>query len=107
MGGVRRQTHWENAREQGLVAGANMTGKKRIRYEQVPYFWTEMFDLKMDFVGDFSLPPTRVNLKGAYAKKKFVVRYYQGEKLRAVLLCQATPREVDAAKVELRTALGK
>ncbi|MGZ5503852.1 MAG: NAD(P)/FAD-dependent oxidoreductase, partial [Chthoniobacterales bacterium] len=29
MGGVRRQTHWENAREQGLVAGANMTGKKR------------------------------------------------------------------------------
>jgi 3-phenylpropionate/trans-cinnamate dioxygenase ferredoxin reductase subunit len=107
MGGVRRQTHWENAREQGLVAGANMTGKKRIRYEQVPYFWTEMFDLKMDFVGDFSLQPTRVNLKGTYAKKKFVARYYQGEKLRALLLCQATPREVDAAKAELRTALGK
>jgi 3-phenylpropionate/trans-cinnamate dioxygenase ferredoxin reductase subunit len=107
MGGVRRQTHWENAREQGLVAGANMTGKKRIRYEQVPYFWTEMFDLKMDFVGDFSLPPTRISLKGTYAKKKFVVRHYQGDKLRALLLCQATPREVDAAKVELRTALGK
>jgi NADPH-dependent 2,4-dienoyl-CoA reductase/sulfur reductase-like enzyme len=107
MGGVRRQTHWENAREQGLVAGANMTGKKRIRYEQVPYFWTEMFDLKLDFVGDFSLPPTRVSLKGTYAKKKFVVRYYQGEKLRALLLCQATPREVDVAKTELRTALGK
>src|SRR6266446_527066 len=47
MGGVRRQTHWENAREQGLIAGANMTGKKRIRYEQIPYFWTEMFDLRM------------------------------------------------------------
>ena len=28
MGGMRRQTHWENAREQGLVAGANMTGQK-------------------------------------------------------------------------------
>jgi NAD(P)H-nitrite reductase len=41
MGGMRRQTHWENSREQGLVAGANMTGKKRIRYEQLPYFWTE------------------------------------------------------------------
>src|SRR6476646_801962 len=107
MGGVRRQTHWENAREQGLVAGANMTGKKRIRYEQVPYFWTEMFDLKMDFVGDFSLPPTRIDLKGTYAKKKFVVRYYQGDKLRALLLCHATPKEVDGAKTELRTALGK
>src|SRR5438128_1641652 len=107
MGGVRRQTHWENAHEQGFVAGANMTGKKRIRYEQVPYFWTEMFDLKMDFVGDFSLPPTRISLKGVYAKKKFVVRYYQGEKLRALLLCQATPKEVENAKTELRTAVGK
>lgn len=107
MGGVRRQTHWENAREQGLVAGANMTGKKRIRYEQIPYFWTEMFDLKLDFVGDFSIPATRVDLQGAHAKKKFVAHYYVGEKLRAVLLCQAAPREVDAARTELRTALGK
>jgi hypothetical protein len=61
----------------------------------------------MDFVGDFSLQPTRVNLKGAYAKKKFVARYYQGEKLRAILLCHAAPREVEAAKTELRTSLGK
>jgi 3-phenylpropionate/trans-cinnamate dioxygenase ferredoxin reductase subunit len=107
MGGVRRQTHWENARAQGLVAGANMTGKKRIRYEQIPYFWTEMFDLRMDFVGDFSVLPTRVDLQGAYAKKKFVSRYYQGDKLRAILLCQQTPREVESAKTQLRHALGK
>lgn len=107
MGGMRRQTHWENAREQGLVAGANVTGKKRIRYEQLPYFWTEMFDLRLDFVGDFSLQPSRITLDGTYAKKKFTVRHYQGEKLRAVLLSQATPKEVEAAKTELRTALGK
>ncbi len=107
MGGVRRQTHWDNAREQGLIAGANMTGKKRIRYEQIPYFWTEMFDLTMHFVGDFSVQPTRVDLRGTHAKKKFVARYYQGEKLRAILLCQQTPREVEAAKTQLRNALAK
>ncbi len=107
MGGVRRQTHWDNAREQGLIAGANMTGKKRIRYELIPYFWTEMFDLRMDFVGDFSVLPTRIDLRGTYAKKKFVARHYQGEKLRAILLCQQTPREVEAAKKELRNPLGK
>ena len=107
MGGVRRQTHWENARSQGLIAGANMTGKKRIRYEQVPYFWTEMFDLKIDFVGDFSVLPTRVALDGAYAKKKFIARYYQGDTLRGILLCQQTQREVDAAKTQLRQALTK
>jgi NAD(P)H-nitrite reductase large subunit len=107
MGGVRRQTHWENARQQGLVAGANMTGKKRIRYEQVPYFWTEMFDLRMDFVGDFSVLPARVELDGTYAKKKFVARYYQGDKLRAILLCQHSDRDVESAKTQLRHAVGK
>jgi 3-phenylpropionate/trans-cinnamate dioxygenase ferredoxin reductase component len=107
MGGMRRQTHWDNAREQGLIAGANMTGKKRIRYEQIPYFWTEMFDLKMDFVGDFSVQPTKINLRGAYAKKKFIARYYQGEKLRGILLCQQKPREIESAKKELQNALGK
>src|SRR5216110_1989663 len=107
MGGVRRQTHWENARSQGLIAGANMNGKKRIRYEQVPYFWTEMFDLRMDFVGDFSVLPTRVVLDGAYAKKKFIARYYQGDTLRGILLCQQNQREVDSARTQLRQALGK
>jgi 3-phenylpropionate/trans-cinnamate dioxygenase ferredoxin reductase subunit len=107
LGGVRRQTHWDNARSQGLVAGANMTGKKRIRYEQVPYFWTEIFDLRIDFVGDFSASPTRVDVQGTYAKKKFTVRYYQGDKLRAILLCQHPPRDVETAKTQLRQAQGK
>src|SRR5216117_3597700 len=107
MGGVRRQTHWENAREQGLVAGANMTGKKRIRYEQVPYFWTEMFDLRMDFVGDFTIQPIRVDLTGTHAKKKFTARYYQGDRLRGILISSGTPKQIDSAKSELKRALGK
>jgi 3-phenylpropionate/trans-cinnamate dioxygenase ferredoxin reductase subunit len=105
MGGMRRQTHWENAREQGLIAGANMTGKKRIRYEQIPYFWTEMFDLRMNFVGDFSLPPTRVDINAPRAKKKFTARYYQGDKLRAVLLCQQSPRDVESAKTQFSISI--
>jgi 3-phenylpropionate/trans-cinnamate dioxygenase ferredoxin reductase subunit len=107
MGGMRRQTHWENACEQGIVAGANMTGKKRIRYEQIPYFFTEMFDLHLHFIGDFSLQPTRVAMTGTHAKKKFTARYYQGERLRGVLVCGGSERDVEHAKTELRTALGK
>ncbi len=105
MGGMRRQTHWENAREQGLVAGSNMTGKKRLRYEQLPYFSTEMFDLKFDFVGDFTHQPTRVEMASTHAKKKFLARYFQGEKMRGVLLCGASAKEVEAAKSELRQSL--
>ncbi|MBA3651061.1 MAG: NAD(P)/FAD-dependent oxidoreductase, partial [Chthoniobacterales bacterium] len=107
MGGMRRQTHWENAREQGLIIGANITGKKRQRYERIPYFWTEMFDLKFDFVGDFNLPPTRVDLSGSYAKGRFAARYFQGEKLRGIVLCHHSANDVEAARTELRQALGK
>jgi hypothetical protein len=66
-----------------------------------------MFDLRMDFVGDFTLPPTRVNLDGTYSKKKFIARFYQGDKLRGILLSQQTQREIDAAKSQLRQAQGK
>src|SRR5213596_198233 len=107
MGGMRRQTHWDNARDQGLIAGANMTGKKRIRYEQIPYFWTEMFDLRLDFVGDFTIQPTRVDLSGTHAKKKFTARYYQGDRLRGILISSGTPKQIDSAKSELKRALGK
>ncbi len=107
MGGMRRQTHWENARAQGLVAGANITGKKRMRYEQIPYFWTQIFDLRFDFVGDFSIAPTRIEMKGTHAKKKFIAKYFVGDKLRGLLLCHEPEREVVAAKAELRAALGK
>jgi 3-phenylpropionate/trans-cinnamate dioxygenase ferredoxin reductase component len=106
MGGMRRQTHWENAREQGLVAGANMTGKKRIRYEQLPYFWTEMFDLRLDFVGDFTRLATRIEMQGTHAKKKFAARHYQGEKLRGILLCGASTKGIESAKSQLRQAVG-
>ena len=107
MGGMRRQTHWENAREQGLIVGANITGKKRQRYEQIPYFWTEMFDLKLDFIGDFTVPATRMELNGSYAKSRFALRYYQGEKLRGIVLCHHSANDVKSAKNELRQALGK
>lgn len=107
MGGMRRQTHWENAREQGLIVGANITGKKRQRYEQIPYFWTEMFDLKFDFIGDFNVPASRVEMSGSYAKGKFAVRHFQGEKLRGIVLCHHSAHDVESAKGQLRQGLGK
>src|SRR5439155_6207432 len=57
FGGVRRIEHWDNAKEQGLVAGANMTGRKRIKYDYVPYFFSDLFDLSFEFFGDFRQPP--------------------------------------------------
>ena len=48
---VRRHVeHWDNAVAQGRVAGANMAGK-RVRYQRVPYFWSDLFDHTINVVG--------------------------------------------------------
>ena len=69
FGGVQRIQHYENARLQGHIAGQNMTGKKRVRFEAMPFFWSEMFDLRFDFIGDFSLPAAASKSRGTGQEK--------------------------------------
>ena len=104
LGGVRRFEHWTSAMAQGRVAGANMTGKKRIKFEHVPQAQGRAFDLHFDFVGDFSRPPTRFEIEGSRDKKKFVARYFQPNGLMGILLCNQPPEKVEAATAELRDA---
>jgi len=101
-GGVRRIEHWNCAVAQGRVAGANMTGKKRIKFDGVPRFSSVLFDLHFDFVGDFSKPATRFEVEGDPVKKKFIVRSYQLTALMGVALCNQSAEKVDAAEAQLR-----
>jgi 3-phenylpropionate/trans-cinnamate dioxygenase ferredoxin reductase component len=87
FGGVQRIQHWENAKEQGAIAGQNMTGKKRLRFESMPYYWSMMFDLNLEFVGDFSLPAGRMEVSGDRDRKKFVIRCFRGSKLFGRIHC--------------------
>lgn len=108
FGGVRRVDHWENARLQGLLAGANMTGKKRQKFEAIPKYTSELFDLKLQFVGDFtSGPPGRVELEGSREKKHFTVRHFVGEKLRAAFLCNQPPEAAAQIEATIRGGLAK
>ncbi len=103
LGGVRRFEHWECAIAQGKVAGANMTGRKRIKFEHVPHAEGRAFDMHFDFIGDFSKPPTRFEIDGSREKKKFLARYYQPNGLMGILLCNQ-PDKVTGAVEELKEA---
>jgi len=79
-----------------------MTGKKRMRWEWMPHHSSTIFDLHFDFVGDFSRPPTRIEVDGDRAKKKFVVRQYILNTLMSMVLCNQSAEKVEAAKTQVR-----
>ncbi len=102
FGGQRRIDQYDCTIAQGHVAGANMTGRKRIKWDWMPHLWSEIYGMRFDFVGDFSKPTTRIEFSGNRAKKKFVIKRYHLTALLGVTLCNQTPVEVEAAKTEVR-----
>lgn len=102
FGGQRRVEQWHCAVAQGHVAGANMTGRKRIKWEYTPHLSTTLFDLRFEFVGDFSKPATRVEVTGDRAKKKFIIRHFHLSALTGVSLCNQPEEKIEAAKAEIR-----
>jgi 3-phenylpropionate/trans-cinnamate dioxygenase ferredoxin reductase subunit len=46
-----RVEHWDNAIEQGIVAAQNMLGKS-VRYDRLPYFYSDQYDLGMEYLGN-------------------------------------------------------
>jgi 3-phenylpropionate/trans-cinnamate dioxygenase ferredoxin reductase component len=45
-----RLEHWDNAKRQGAAAARNMLGKQ-LPYDRLPYFYSDQFDLGMEYVG--------------------------------------------------------
>ena len=45
-----RVEHWDNAREQGRAAAANILGAQK-QYDRTPYFYSDQFDLGMEYRG--------------------------------------------------------
>lgn len=48
----RRVEHEDNANTMGALAGRNMAGRSE-RYEHLPYFYSDLFDLGYEAVGEF------------------------------------------------------
>ncbi len=50
-----RVEHWTNAAEQGAMAGRNLVatarGEEATPYEAVPFFWSDQFESRIQFVG--------------------------------------------------------
>jgi 3-phenylpropionate/trans-cinnamate dioxygenase ferredoxin reductase component len=77
FGGRIRTEHWANALKQPAVAVAGMRGKPG-EYAELPYFFTDQYDLGMEYLGhapDFA----RVVFRGDIPSREFVAFWLDGE----------------------------
>jgi 3-phenylpropionate/trans-cinnamate dioxygenase ferredoxin reductase component len=51
LGRSIRVEHWSNAKESGAAAAKAMAGQDGV-YDSIPYFFTDQYDLGMEYVGD-------------------------------------------------------
>jgi 3-phenylpropionate/trans-cinnamate dioxygenase ferredoxin reductase subunit len=65
-----RVEHWDNARRQGPAAARNMLGMAE-PYVRIPYFYSDQFDLGMEYAG-FAPEWDRVVFRGEPASGQFV-----------------------------------
>lgn len=90
-GKQRRIEHWDNAIRQGRRAAANMAGG-RGEFRNVSYFYSTVFGLTFDFLGDMNGFDDVVPL-GSFENKSATVLYLREGVLRAAFLLGRSPQE--------------
>ncbi|MDG6901920.1 MAG: FAD-dependent oxidoreductase, partial [Nitrososphaerota archaeon] len=93
-----RVEHVDVAQKQGAVAGMNMAGKAKT-FGELPYFFSNQFDLEINAFGDLS-QHTRIVRRGQLDPKKgFIQFYFNGAALEGILSVNANWSEIEHAKV--------
>ncbi|GAA2862061.1 FAD-dependent oxidoreductase [Pseudonocardia halophobica] len=84
-GGLMRIEHWTSAAEQGAQAARNALDPENAKpYETVPYFWSDWYDSRIQFVGVPSADEIRV-VSGSVDEQRFVALYRTGDRLTGCL----------------------
>ncbi|HEY3484399.1 MAG TPA: FAD-dependent oxidoreductase [Ilumatobacteraceae bacterium] len=65
-----RVEHWANALNQGVTAGRNAAGHREV-YSRVPYFFSDQYDLGMEYVGNGDAGDL-VTVRGDLANRQFI-----------------------------------
>jgi len=81
LGAAIRVEHWANALEQGPAAARNMLGRD-IAYDRVPYFFSDQYDVGMEYAGH-AAPTDRVVFRGDPAAMEFLAFWLRDGRVTA------------------------
>jgi 3-phenylpropionate/trans-cinnamate dioxygenase ferredoxin reductase component len=76
-----RVEHWANALNQGPAAARNMLGAD-VPYERVPYFFSDQYDVGMEYSG-YAVGWDEVVFRGDPASREFIAYWLKGERVLA------------------------
>jgi 3-phenylpropionate/trans-cinnamate dioxygenase ferredoxin reductase subunit len=76
-----RVEHWANALNQGPAAARNMLGQE-IAYERLPYFFSDQYDVGMEYSGH-ARSWDRVVFRGDPAGREFIAFWLAGDRVLA------------------------
>jgi NADPH-dependent 2,4-dienoyl-CoA reductase/sulfur reductase-like enzyme/nitrite reductase/ring-hydroxylating ferredoxin subunit len=77
-----RVEHWVLAQRQGQVAAKNILGR-RVRFDAVPFFWSQHYDLAINYVGH-AQQWDDIEIEGSLADGDCAVTYKRGQRPLAV-----------------------
>jgi NADPH-dependent 2,4-dienoyl-CoA reductase/sulfur reductase-like enzyme len=80
-----RVEHWTNAVEQGVYAARRMLGKIEEPFAPVPTFWSDQYDVKIQFAGRMSADDRIEIVRGDPDEYKFVALFGRADRLVGVL----------------------
>jgi 3-phenylpropionate/trans-cinnamate dioxygenase ferredoxin reductase subunit len=78
-----RVEHWANALNQGPTAARNMLGKST-QYSKLPYFYSDQYDLGMEYNG-YAAGWDRVVLRGDPATREFLAFWLKAGRVLSVM----------------------
>jgi 3-phenylpropionate/trans-cinnamate dioxygenase ferredoxin reductase subunit len=76
-----RVEHWANAQKQGAAAAQAMLGQD-VSYDEIPYFFSDQYDLSMEYSG-FATSWDEIVFRGDVASKEFVAFWLEGGRVLA------------------------
>jgi 3-phenylpropionate/trans-cinnamate dioxygenase ferredoxin reductase subunit len=85
-GGALHVEHWTNAVEQANAAVSTLLdGDAAPPYAPVPYFWSDQYDVKLQFAGSVEPGDSLRVVEGSVETRDLVAVYGRGGRMTAVL----------------------